>query len=282
MTKGMSTQQMMELALEMAGFDETPEDSTIYVPGEGIRRILFGIDVETPELHIARQLGYDAAIAHHPTGCLPASWPVFMRHVDQMVAAGVPEPAAREVAEEMATRLRRIDMLANYDHVPSVARLLGIPYMNIHSPLDEIGRQRIQAEIDACCKANLDVTVQGVIDYLMAMPEYQMAVTQPEVVLGDPDARAGQTVLSHAALDNGGFPVANAYFEHGVDTVVYIHLDEPELEQLRQTGRGQIIVLGHIASDSAGINPFIEALEERDVEVDWIDLVPPQTTRSGE
>jgi hypothetical protein len=278
----MNTQEMMELALEMAGFDETPEDSAIYVPGDGIHRILFGIDVEAAELHIAQQLGYDAAVAHHPTGCLPASWPVFMRHVDQMVAAGVPESAAQEVAERMATRLRRMDMLANYDHVPSVARLLGMPYMNIHSPLDEIGRQRIQAEIDACRSANPDVTLQGVIDHLMGMPEYQTAATQPEVVLGDPDARAGQAVLSHAALDNGGFPVADAYFEHGVDTVIYIHLDEPELQKLRQVGRGQIIVLGHIASDSAGINPFIEALEERGLEVDRIDVVPPQSTKPDE
>ena len=69
--------------------------------------------------------------------------------------------------------------------------------------------------------------------------------------------------------------MADAYFEYGVDTVVYIHLDEPVLERLQATGRGQIIVLGHIASDSVGINPFLDALEGRSIEVTRFSGVIP-------
>jgi hypothetical protein len=270
---GLSTGQIMEVALEMAGFEGMPSDCAIYVSGSNIRRLLFGIDIESAELHIASQLGYDAAVAHHPTGCLPGSWPVFYRHVGQMVAAGVPKDVAEAVAEETAVRLRRMDMLSNYDHVPSVARLLGLPYLNIHSPLDEIGRQRIQGEINACLLEHPRCTLRELIVYLKEMPEFASASTEPEVVLGSPDAAAGKAVLSHAALDNGGFGVADAYFEYGVDTVVYIHLDEPELQKLRAVGRGQIIVLGHTASDAAGINPFLDVLEQAGIEVTRISGV---------
>ncbi|MFC2031274.1 hypothetical protein ACFLWA_11165 [Chloroflexota bacterium] len=275
MSEGLTTRQIMNLALQMAGFEDVPPDSAIYVPGQDIKRLLFGIDVESAELHIASQMGYDAAVAHHPTGCMPVAWPVFYFHVDQMVTAGVPEDVARRVCEETAIRLRRMDMLSNYDREPSIARLLGLPYMSIHSPLDEIGRQRIQAQIDYRLAEYPDTTLTELIAHLKQMPEYQAASTEPEVVLGNPDAPAGHTVLSHAALDNGGFAVADAYFEYGVDTVVYIHLDEPELERLQAIGRGQIIVLGHIASDSVGINPFLDALEERGIEVTRFSGVIP-------
>ena len=275
MSEGISTEQIMDLALELAGFDSIPSDSAIYVPGRGIKRMLFGIDVGTAELYMASQMGFDVVVAHHFTGCYPGAWRVFRRHVSQMVAAGVPEAVAQPMVEEQAGRYRRMDMVHNYDYEPSIARLLNLPYMSIHSPLDEIGRQRIQREIDRCLVGNPQATLSDLIAHLKSMPEFRAAATEPEVVLGDPGAPAGRTIISHAALDNGGFQIANAYFEHGVDTVVYIHLDEPELERLHSAGRGQLIVLGHIASDSVGINPFLDALEERGLEVTRIGGVIP-------
>jgi putative NIF3 family GTP cyclohydrolase 1 type 2 len=267
MTDGMTTEELMALALEMAGLDEVPADSAIYVPGRAIKRILFGIDLGPAELMLAHQLGYDAAVAHHPTGCGPGSWRVYLRHAEQMTAWGVPADEARRVAEEGAERLRRAAVARNYDHEPSVARLLGLPYMNIHCPLDEIGRQRIQGEIDRFLAADPSASLAALIAHLKEMPEYRAAATEPEVVVGRAEARAGRTVLSHAALTNGGSAVAQAYFAHGVDTVAYIHLGEADLMRLRAEGRGQVLVLGHIASDAVGINPFLDALEARGLEV---------------
>ena len=64
----MNTQELMQIALDLVGFDLIPSDSAVYVPGEGIQRVLFGLDIGTAELLMARQLGYDAVIAHHPAG----------------------------------------------------------------------------------------------------------------------------------------------------------------------------------------------------------------------
>jgi len=60
-----------------------------------------------------------------------------------MTAAGVPEDAALgAVAERIeATKLR--GQISNFDRTPSVARLLGMPFMNIHAPLGELGRRRM-------------------------------------------------------------------------------------------------------------------------------------------
>ncbi len=62
----MNTSEIMQLANEMAGFKETPEDSQIYVPGENVKKVLFGIDVGSAELMLAKERGYDLVITHHP------------------------------------------------------------------------------------------------------------------------------------------------------------------------------------------------------------------------
>ena len=49
----MNTDEIMNLALEMAGLEEIPADSGIHVSGEGIKRVLIGINL---------------VIAHHPPG----------------------------------------------------------------------------------------------------------------------------------------------------------------------------------------------------------------------
>jgi hypothetical protein len=56
----MNTEEIMELALALAGLDDVPADSQIYHPGEEIERILLGIDIGSAELWLAKELGYDA------------------------------------------------------------------------------------------------------------------------------------------------------------------------------------------------------------------------------
>lgn len=271
----MNTQDLMDLALEMAGMVACPPDSAIYVPGEDIRRILIGIDISAGELLLARTLGYDAVIAHHPVGVRPGMWPVYRRHIELMVAAGVPEAAARAAVEGRLESLAVSGQADNYDQAPSVARRLKMPFLNIHNPLDEIGRRILQGVIDRCLAKNPQATLRDVAAAIGELGEFKCAATEIKILLGDSNAPAGKTIMAHAALTNGGYAVAKAYFENGVNTVVYIHIAPPDLEKLRADGRGQLIVTGHIASDSVGINPYIAELERRGLVVDRIGGVLP-------
>jgi len=45
------------------------------------------------------------------------------------------------------------------------------------------------------------------------------------------------------------------------------------LEKLRAENMGNLIVTGHIASDSVGINPFIHELEEASISVATVGVV---------
>ena len=270
----MNTEEIMELSLTLAGLKEIPQDSAIYVRGSNIRKILFGIDAGVQELLLAKQLGYDAVIAHHPMGGTAAInfHHVFKRHIQQMVAAGVPLEEAEKTVQKKLGQLEVEAHTRNYAQAVDVAKLLKMPYMNIHTPLDEVGRKIMQEQINSKIRKNSKV--QEVVSALKELIEFKNAVTEIKIRLGKPENPAGKVVVSHGAGTNGGYEVAKTYFEHGVGTVIYIHVSAGDLEKLKADGVGNLVVTGHIASDSVGINPLIKELEKRNVSVTRIGIIP--------
>jgi hypothetical protein len=271
--KALNTEEVMEIALKLAGLTEVPEDSAVYVEGENIQRVLFCIDVGPAELLLAKQLGYDAVIAHHPAGgSAVLGFPkVFRRHVQLMVEASVPREEAELAVSRKLEQLSVEAHARNYAHAVDFARLLKMPFMNVHMPLDEIGRKRMIEQINK--KVGEESTVGDVVSALMELPEFRKALTKINVCLGKKENRAGKVVVSHAAATNGGYEIAKTYFEHGVGTLIYIHISPLDLEKLRAEGKGNLIVTGHIASDSLGINPFIHELERRGLLVTKVGVV---------
>ncbi|HEY3094838.1 MAG TPA: Nif3-like dinuclear metal center hexameric protein [Nitrososphaera sp.] len=62
------TGNIMQVGLELAGWKKVLADSAVHVKGRNIKKVLIAIDVGTAELMLARHLGCDAVIAHHPVG----------------------------------------------------------------------------------------------------------------------------------------------------------------------------------------------------------------------
>ncbi len=271
----MGTREIMKLALKMSGFKKIPSDSAIYVEGKEIKKILFGIDAGAPELLLAKQLRYDAVIAHHPQGnsAIIDYYKVFERHVEQMVEAHVPRKEAEQAVCKKRDALEVENHTRNYGHAVSVARLLKMPYMNIHAPLDEIGRQRMMKQVKLTTDRNPNATVSDIAAALHKLPEFKKAQTGIKIRLGRGSNKAGKVVVSHAAGTNGGYEVARTYFKFGVGTLIYIHISSTDLERLRTDRVGNLIITGHIASDSVGINPFLKALEQRGISVTRIGVV---------
>jgi putative NIF3 family GTP cyclohydrolase 1 type 2 len=265
----------MQLALKIAELKEIPEDSTIYASGNDIRKVLFGIDAGVPELLLAKQLGYDIVIAHHPQGgsAMVNFHEVFKRHVQQMVDAGVPREEAENAVRKKLEELESDGHTKNYGHAVDVARLLKMPYMNIHTPLDEVGRRIMAQQIKS--QIGKDAAVQDVVAALNELPEFKNAVTKIKIRLGKADNPSGKVVVSHGAGTNGGYEIAKTYFKNGIGTVVYIHVGAGDLAKLKvEQKTGNLIVTGHVASDSVGINPFIYELEKRGVSVTTIGVIP--------
>lgn len=272
----MNTTELMQLSLDMAGMSAVPADSAIYHPGENIQKAIIGIDMGAPELDLAHRLGYDCVIAHHPIGDSARLdfADVLWTHLDQMLAAGVPESVARPLVEEKVQSAQMGMHAANYDHTPSIARLLDMPYLNIHLPLDEVGRQMM---VNAIAPLSEDQPVSALIDaFKTTMPEYNTAMTDFQVRVGSLDNPLGKVAISHAAGTNGGYPIAKAYFDHGVDTVLYIHCspqDSIKLKEEYQDKGKNLIISGHIVSDEIGINAYVRELEQRGIDITCISGV---------
>jgi putative NIF3 family GTP cyclohydrolase 1 type 2 len=262
----LNTQQIMKTALRLARFNTIPVDSEIHVRGRRLRKVLVAIDVGISELLLAKNLGCDGVIAHHPAGgkAQLEGYKVFLRHIDQMRNAGVPSEVAREAVK---SKYRILDIQhhpENYDQTPSAAKKLGLPLVTIHSPCDEICRIML---VQAIKGLSQNATVKELVSRINSFPEFEKAETRIEVRLGSPKNKAGKVVISHAAYTNGGFDVAKAYFENGVNTLSYIHISEPDLTKLEaEKPDRNLIVLGHIASDWLGINRLLRELKKNDVE----------------
>jgi putative NIF3 family GTP cyclohydrolase 1 type 2 len=260
------TQQIMKTALRLAHFNSIPADSEIHVRGRRLRKVLVSIDVGVSELLLAKNLGCNGVIAHHPAGgkAQLEGYKVFLRHIDQMRQVGVPTEVARKAVESKYHVLDVQHHPDNYDQTPSAAKKLGLPLVTIHSPCDEIGRRML---VQAIKDLRHDATVSQLISRINAFPEFKKAETKIEVRLGSPKNKAGKIAISHAAYTNGGFDVARAYFENSINTLSYIHISEPDLAKLLAEKLDRnLIVLGHIASDWLGINRLLRELEKSDME----------------
>jgi putative NIF3 family GTP cyclohydrolase 1 type 2 len=270
----MNTKEIMKLSLKLAGLKTVPGDSSIYVNGEKIKKVLFGIDAGVSELLLAKQLGYDAVIAHHPIGgtAITNFHEVFKRHIQQMIAAGIPKTEVQQAVQKKLEQLEVENHTRNYSHAVDAAKLLKMPFLNIHTPLDEVGRKIMTERISR--KTNKNSTVQQVVSALEELPEFKNATTKIKIRIGSPKSLAGKVVVSHGAGTNGGYEIAKTYFKHGIGTVIYIHISYGDLEKLRADGIGNLIITGHIASDSVGINPFIHELKRKGIEVTTLGVIP--------
>jgi hypothetical protein len=265
---GLSTDDVMQLSLEMVDWEEVPGDSTVYVPGEDIESALVGIDLESPEVQLANREGYDLALAHHPAGgdARLEFTEVLDTQVEFMVEHGVDRERAEEAVADLRRNTEHGAHASNYRHDPSVAELLDQPYMNVHLAPDEIGRRRF---VEVADDLPADATVGDLKAALHdAFPAFQDAKTAIETRVGSDDDPLGDLAVHHAAGTNGGASVAEAYFDSGVDTVLYIHVNGSDTKQLREEygDEKNLVVTGHIASDAVGLNEFVDALEDHGVD----------------
>src|SRR5438132_13550553 len=110
----------MRTALKLAHFSSVPADSEIHVKGRKLRKVLGAIDVGVGELLLARNLDCDGVIAHHPAGekAQLEGYKVFLRHIDQLRAGGVPSEEAHHAVTYQCRLLDVQHHPENYYQVP--------------------------------------------------------------------------------------------------------------------------------------------------------------------
>ena len=265
----MNTQEILDTALKLAGLKETPADSGVVVEGKNIKKVAFGVDIEVGEMLLARELGVDAVITHHPKGGLPMVefHNVMVNQIDRMVAAGVPINKAQKALQERVEQVSRAHHVGNYDRVMSAAKLLGMPFVTIHTPADILAESYVQKYLDKNLAKIEKPKVKDVISLLGKLPEYKLTLAKPIARVGREEDYAGKVFVTMAGGTSGGEKVIRAYFEAGVGTLVVMHMPDDAIKAVKSQNIGNVVVAGHMASDSVGINQVIKELEKRGLQV---------------
>ncbi|MCL2204656.1 MAG: hypothetical protein FWB88_12040 [Defluviitaleaceae bacterium] len=262
----MNTQQLMDMALKAANLTEMPADCAVIVPGEGIKKVLMGVDMDTAELMLAQQLGYDCVVSHHPRNTNVDMLDVLHDHYCKLEALGVPRNKSQKLMAERKKELSYNQHVSNSRRSESAARLLNMPYMCIHTPTDIIGEAMVQEFLDKKFKDTPNPTVQDIVEALDEMPEYKNSARKPVIRVGGKDSYAGKIYVLMSGLTGPGAKILKEYIEAGVGTLVMMHIPEKDAKAVEEQGIGNVIIAGHMSSDSLGMNKLAQLWAEKGVE----------------
>lgn len=266
----MNTQGLMDIALKAAKLDEIPADSGIIVPGEGIKKVLMGVDMETAELLLAKELGYDCVVSHHPKDTSTAMLELLDTHIRNLEALGVPKNKSQKLLEERKTELNYNFHVANSTRSGQAAKLLKMPYMSLHTPADIVSQTVVQEFMDKKFADKPDTKVQDIVEALEEIGEYKNTVEKPVIRVGGKDSYAGKIYVLMAGLTGPGEKILKEYFEAGVGTLVMMHIPEKDAKALKEQGIGNVVVAGHMSSDSVGLNKIAELWKKKGVETTMV------------
>ncbi|OGZ57429.1 MAG: NGG1p interacting factor NIF3 [Candidatus Spechtbacteria bacterium RIFCSPHIGHO2_02_FULL_43_15b] len=233
-----------------------------------VRRVMAGIDVEGDELIVAKQLGnIDLAIAHHPRGRALAKLDEVMdMQADVLGQYGVPINIAEALLKVRVSEVTRGLSAGNHYRPVELARLLGVPYMCAHTVTDNLVFQFLKRKMEN----EKPETVGEILDILMTIDEYKEATSRgsgPILFSGSKENHAGVIAVTEIT---GGTEGAHNIYEKmanaGIGTVIAMHQSEKH-HKFAERAHINVVVAGHMSSDSIGLNIFLDQLEERGVSV---------------
>jgi len=262
----MTTKELMDIALKTEGLDKMPEDCGILNEGKGIKKVLMGVDMDTAELMLAKQLGYDCVVSHHPRNTNVDMLDVLHDHFDKLEALGVPKNKSQKLLDERKTELSYNQHVSNSRRSESAAKLLNMPFMCIHTPTDIIGEAIVQKFLDKKLSGKKDATVADVVDALEEIPEYKNSARKPVVRVGSKESYAGKVYVLMSGLTIPGAKILKEYFEAGVGTLVMMHIPEKDAKEIKEQAIGNVVVAGHMSSDSLGLNKLAKEWAKKGVE----------------
>ena len=268
----MTVKEMYQIVMDLVGLEFMPEDSGIVYDNEKeVKRVLAGIDMDTTMLMIAKQLGFDCVAQHHPAGIInPGTGDLFGRdHMKKLMECGVPINHAQKLAYANDAKRKQGMHSRNRTQMRDVAKLLDISDVAFHTPADMLAERTTQAKMDALMERNPRCTVQDVIDELLTMREYQECLEGqgPEVWVGSKNSFAGKIYVEMYGVGAPSLEEYKACADAGIGTFVTMHATPEVIKGMQEHGKANLIVAGHMASDSLGFNQILDAWEKAGLEI---------------
>lgn len=238
-----------------------------------VDKVMAGIDITSAEVVLADTLNkrggktIDLLLAHHPVGApLAALHEVMELQADLMANYGVPINIAEGLMHERIGEVQRRFSPRNHNQAVDAARLLGFAIMCTHTITDNL----VFDFLEKLFQTKSVETVGDVLKVLKEVPEYHEAMVGkagPTIYAGSEKNRAGKV----APIDiTGGTEPSEAVYEKlaiaGVGTIVGMHAGEEHRKECKKYHMN-LVIAGHMSSDSLGMNLFLDELEKQGIEI---------------
>lgn len=234
-----------------------------------IKKALVGIDIDGSEFLLAKAMGdIDLAISHHPSGKALADLHSVMDLQAQVLAGyGVPINIAESVLRPRISEVSRGISPINHGRATDFARHLKIDFICTHTIADNLGADFLIRLI----KKDKSEFVGDLIALLKKVPEYKRALEYnagPKIFAGAPENSCGRiAVTEFTGGTSGAKEIYEKMAQAGIGTIVGMHMSEEHRKEAEKYHLN-VVIAGHMSSDSLGMNLFLDKLEEKGVKIE--------------
>ncbi|MCG2689950.1 Nif3-like dinuclear metal center hexameric protein [Candidatus Parcubacteria bacterium] len=259
---------------DLEALDNPYLDSRVLFINQGaenkeVKKVMLGIDITPAELLIAKQIvAADLVISHHPLGKGLANLADVMHLQAEVLALyGVPINIAEGLMKERISEVSRGVNSANHQRTVDAAKLLGINLICLHTVLDNLAARFLKEKVE---QNDTLETVGDLLSFLNEIPEYKEANkigAGPKVFAGSEERKTGKIAITEIT---GGTEGSSKLYEKmaqsGIGTVIGMHQSEEHRKEAEKANVNMVIA-GHMSSDSIGCNLFLDKLEEKGIEI---------------
>jgi putative NIF3 family GTP cyclohydrolase 1 type 2 len=265
--EGMSNEEKQEFDLEKLTNPYSDSRILVDLKKKQIKKIMVGVDMEGAELLLAEKLGVDLVIAHHPEGKALADLHSVMDLQSQVLADyGVPINIAESLIKPRIAEVARGISPINHNRAVDMAGILGLDFICVHTPADNLGANFLVKKI----KKDNPETVGEVVKMLKEIPEFNAAMQNnagPKIFAGSPENSCGKIVVTEfTGGTSGSKEIYEKMAQAGIGTVIGMHMAEEHRKEAEKYHLN-VVIAGHMASDSLGMNLFLDEVEKAGVEI---------------
>ena len=233
-----------------------------------VKKILVGIDIGPAEILLAKEIDdIDLIIAHHPLGrALSSLDKVMGPQCDILNQYGVPINIAEGLMKQRISEVARGVNALNHQRTVDAAKILGFNLACFHTTCDNLVALFLKQKIE---KEKFE-RVEDLINFLQEVPEYKEASrlgVGPKIFVGNKENRCGKIAITEITGGAEGSPkLYQKMAIAGIGTIVGMHISEKHKKEAEES-HINVIIAGHMSSDSIGVNLFLDELENKGIEI---------------
>lgn len=231
-----------------------------------IKKVMLGIDITPSELLIAKELGADLVISHHPLGKGLANLADVMHLQAEVLASyGVPINIAEGLMQERISEVSRGVNSANHQRSVDAAKILKMNLICLHTACDNLAARFLKEKVENHGEIE---TLGELLSFLREIPEYKEASkigAGPKIFAGNSERKCGKIAITEITGGTEGSPkLYEKMAQAGIGTIVGMHQSEEHRKEAEQANVN-VLIAGHMSSDSIGCNLFLDQL--KDIEI---------------